>query len=512
MSTSTLSRRQLLASAAVAGTAALAAAAAAPARAAETDVTWDATYDVVVLGMGFSGMVAAMSAADEGASVLICEKAPEGSEGGNSKTCGQMFAWTQGDVEAARSYYTALAAGREIPSDMLDILASGVANMGQTLSEKYGLNADEFANKKDTSPRFGYMSPEYPEFPGSDEMGLWSTHAEDCDSFLYQTMHDRLTNDYADKVEVWFEAPGTRLVQDPETRGVLGVVVTRDGKDAHVRAEGGVVVCTGGFEYDTKMVQDYLGNVNTPGFGGLFNEGDGVRMCAKAGARLWHMTAWEGSSYLYAIDDKVMGATVSLNSALTTGGSILVGPGGRRYVNETYKSRHGHVDEGNNIWENPQFPEHIYALFDQTQMDAATEAGGINELAADTLVECASLEEAARAIGCDADTLTKTVEQFNGFAESGEDILFGRDPETMRAFDGKAYYVLPVRASILNTQGGPERNADCQIVDAFGEPIAHLFGAGECGELTVCMYQGGTNVASCFIFGEIAGKSAARAK
>ena len=189
-----------------------------------------------------------------------------------------------------------------------------------------------------------------------------------------------------------------------------------------------------------------------------------------------------------------------------------MGPGGRRYVNETYKSRHGHVDAGNGIWENPQFPEHIYALFDQAQMDAATEAGGIADVAADTLVTCASVEEAAKAIGCDADVLAHTVEQFNGFAETGEDVLFGRDPETMRAFDGEAYYVLPVRASILNTQGGPERNADCQILDAFGEPIAHLFGAGECGELTACMYQGGTNVASCFIFGAIAGKSAAAAK
>lgn len=88
----------------------------------------------------------------------------------------------------------------------------------------------------------------------------------------------------------------------------------------------------------------------------------------------------------------------------------------------------------------------------------------------------------------------------------------GGETRNVRPFDGKAYYVLPCRATILNTQGGPERNADCQIVDAFGDPIPHLYGAGECGELTVCMYQGGTNVASCFIFGAIAGRSAAAPK
>ena len=47
-------------------------------------VKWDAAYDVVVLGMGFAGMVSAMEAADAGASVLLCEKCPEGEAGGNS--------------------------------------------------------------------------------------------------------------------------------------------------------------------------------------------------------------------------------------------------------------------------------------------------------------------------------------------------------------------------------------------------------------------------------------------
>lgn len=512
MSASALSRRQFVASGAAAGAAALAAGAPNALASEVAGGEWGAAYDVVVLGMGFSGMIAAMSAADEGASVLICEKAPEGSEGGNSKVCGQMFAWTEGDADAARSYYTALAAGRQIPEDMLGILADGVANMGQTLAEKYGLDAAEFTNKKNTSARFSYMSPEYPEFPGSNAMGLWSTHEGDCDSYLYQTVHERLLTDYADKVDVWFGAPGVRLEQDSQTGDVLGVVVERDGEEVGVRAEGGVVVCTGGFEYNAEMVQNYTGNVNLPGFGGPFNEGDGIRMCAAAGANLWHMTAYEGAGYLYDVDADGMGAVLTANTACLTGGSILVGPGGRRYVDETYKTRHGHVDAGNGIWENPHFPEHIFALFDQTQMDAVAEAGGIGDVAAGTLAVCADLGEVAEAIGCDVEAITRTVEQFNGFCEGGEDVVFGRDPETMRAFDGQAYYVLPVRASILNTQGGPQRNADCQILDAFGQPIGHLFGAGECGELTACMYQGGTNVASCFIFGEIAGKSAAAAK
>ena len=45
-------------------------------------VRWDAQYDVVVMGMGAAGMVAAKTAADNGAKVVIVEKCEEGKAGG----------------------------------------------------------------------------------------------------------------------------------------------------------------------------------------------------------------------------------------------------------------------------------------------------------------------------------------------------------------------------------------------------------------------------------------------
>ena len=82
----------------------------------------------------------------------------------------------------------------------------------------------------------------------------------------------------------------------------------------------------------------------------------------------------------------------------------------------------------------------------------------------------------------------------------------------MRAFDGAMYYALPMSGLMLNTQGGPKRNPNAEILDMEGNPIPHLYSAGEMGGITACMYQGGTNVAECFIFGEIAGKNAAAPK
>ena len=78
----------------------------------------------------------------------------------------------------------------------------------------------------------------------------------------------------------------------------------------------------------------------------------------------------------------------------------------------------------------------------------------------------------------------------------------------MRAFEG-TLYALPLQPSVLNTQGGPRRNAKAQVVDTNSEPIKGLFSAGECGGVNALYYQGGGNVAECLVFGKIAGENAA---
>ena len=69
------------------------------AAAEESAIQWDAEYDVVVMGMGFAGTVAAITAADKGVKVLLVDKAPKGATGGNSKVSGQAIQATD-DGEA----------------------------------------------------------------------------------------------------------------------------------------------------------------------------------------------------------------------------------------------------------------------------------------------------------------------------------------------------------------------------------------------------------------------------
>lgn len=82
----------------------------------------------------------------------------------------------------------------------------------------------------------------------------------------------------------------------------------------------------------------------------------------------------------------------------------------------------------------------------------------------------------------------------------------------MQAFGEGPYYALEVMPDILNTQGGPRRNGNAEVIDVDGNPIPHLYAAGECGGVASNMYQGGGNMADNMIFGQIAGKNAASVK
>ena len=482
-------------------------------------VRWDAQYDVVVMGMGAAGMVAAKTAADNGAKVVIVEKCEEGKAGGNTKVCGQLFAYANGDKDAAKSYYTALAGGRDIEPEIIDAISEGVANMADILADEFGFNKDEYMDWTGVNvggTNMGAMSPEYPEMPGHEKMALWTTHKGASDGYLYQGLKQNVT-DRVDAIDVWYSSPDKSLIADPFTKPVVGVTVERDGKEMNIRALNGVCICTGGFECNKEMVQHYLNVINYAPRGGQFNTGDGIKMAQAVGADLWHMDCYEGlfglGSVTYPVEEGIpcdMIATLAQN-AVNTGAAILVGTDGDRFVNESETVRHGHLYE-NGIWENPTFPEKVWYIIDETQKGEIEAAGAMPEEQLAKLTAYDSIDALAEGIGVDKDRLTKTIKNYNSFANNGEDYKCGREAQYMRAFDGKKYYAMYMVSGLLNTQGGPKRSANAEVLDTQGNPIPHLYSAGECGGITVCMYQGGTNIAECITFGRIAGKSAAAVK
>ena len=74
------------------------------------------------------------------------------------------------------------------------------------------------------------------------------------------------------------------------------------------------------------------------------------------------------------------------------------------------------------------------------------------------------------------------------------------------------YYAVKMVPAMLNTQGGAKRNENAEVLDTMGNPIPHLYSAGEFGGICSLQYQGGGNIAEVVIFGQIAGTNAATVK
>ena len=101
------------------GSAALAGLGAAEAGVTQSDQIkkWDLEAGVVVLGLGAAGLMTAITAYDQGADVLILEKAPEVHAGGNTRVSGQGW-WCPPDSNKAVAYQNAMSDGYPIPDDV----------------------------------------------------------------------------------------------------------------------------------------------------------------------------------------------------------------------------------------------------------------------------------------------------------------------------------------------------------------------------------------------------------
>jgi len=122
-----------------------------------------------------------------------------------------------------------------------------------------------------------------------------------------------------------------------------------------------------------------------------------------------------------------------------------------------------------------------------------------------------TLATLASRIGVSAAILEKTVARWNQLCVAGKDGDLGRDSAEMVPLDSPPFYAIRLFPGGSNTQGGPRRNSQAQVVDAFGEPIPGLYAAGECGSIYGMLYPaGGGNLAECIVFGRLAAENAVK--
>jgi succinate dehydrogenase/fumarate reductase flavoprotein subunit len=130
------------------------------------------------------------------------------------------------------------------------------------------------------------------------------------------------------------------------------------------------------------------------------------------------------------------------------------------------------------------------------------------ELAKGWIKQAATAPALAQTLGLPQTVLEETVARWNAHCQAGADADFGR-AKMLCPIQTAPFYAVELSPSMLNTQGGPRRNARGQIVRPNASLIPRLYSAGELGSIYSYLYQGTGNIGECLAFGRIAGRNAA---
>ncbi len=321
-------------------------------------------------------------------------------------------------------------------------------------------------------------------------------------------------------VTVW---PSTRAGKLITREGrVTGLEATRDGEPVRIEAARGVILASGGFEWNPEMMAEHFPGPVEWTASPPTNTGDGQRMAAEVGAQLDHMD-----------QALIMGVTPVMYEGRLMGQpaadyflphSMIVNRHGRRFVNEKQMNiglAFAEMDPETGT------PAHLPAwrIYD-AQFAARYPHALPNGAIPGNRFEAASLEELAALIDVDAEGLVETARRFSEFAREGVDRDFGRgaaiwdrnrggDPDhkpnpTLGTIEVPPFYAMPFTASFLGTKGGPRTNERAEVLSRNGEVIAGLYAAGNVmanafGSKGV---GAGTTLGPCLTWGYIAALNA----
>lgn len=447
--------------------------------------------DVVVIGAGGAGLVAAIEAKNNGAqNVIVLEKMAFA--GGNTLISGGEYAapnnWVQvkkGLKDSNDAFYNDILKGGDNEGDpkLVRVLADNALSGAEWLKDYINMTFE------DRQMFFGGHSVERSLVP------LGATGVEMISKLL--TKAEELN------IPVLYETPAVELIVDKGR--VTGVKALSEDKEYTFLAKDGVVLASGGFGSNLEMrvkynkdVDENILSTNTVGI-----TGDGITMAEKIGAQLEDMPFIQ----TYPTCDPISGALLYFGDVRLVGGSILVNQEGKRFVEELERR-----DVISMAIKN-QTGNAAYQFCDEAQVKLS----GVAEHHADEmnylfnnklLVKADTIKEAADFFGIDAAELEKTVEKYNNYAKDGKDLEFNKRGK-LTPFEAKGpFYIMKAVPAVHHTMGGVKIDENARVINTKGEIIKGLYGAGEVtGDIHGTNRLGSDAIADITVFGRIAGQN-----
>ena len=485
--------------------------------------------DVIVVGGGNAAFAAGVAASQQGASVLILERAPLDEAGGNTR-------FTAGAIRFA---YQGADDLRRLMPDLTDEECArsdfGTYTEDQFFEDMYRLT--EYRTDPDLCEllvRNSRATMQWMRDAGLRFQPIWGRQAFLVDGKF--TFWGGLT------VEAWGGGPGlvegwsniarkrgmeirygARVVSlICDDGGVHGVRVKQDGVTSDIMAKC-VVLAAGGFQANVEWRTRYLG----PSWdlakvrGTRFNTGDGLRMALDIGAMPYgqwsgcHAVGWERNAPEFG--DLAVGDAFQKHSYPF---SVMINANGDRFVDEGADFRnYTYAKYGREILAQPgQF---AWQIFDSQVRHLLRDEYRIKQV---TKVSAATLEELVGKLeGVNPEKALKTLTAYNAAVRA--DVPFNPNVKDGRRTEGLdlpksnwanqlsegPFEAYAVTCGITFTFGGVRISKEGQVLDVDQCPIAGLYAAGEMvGGVFYHNYPGGTGLMSGAVFGKIAGTAAGK--
>ncbi len=486
--------------------------------------------DIVIVGAGGAGLVAAITAADAGRSVIIVESQP--AVGGNSvKSTGGMNA-AKTEFQDANTFgenagveKTLAAADAYADNEAIVSLAATVRQQWEawqadpvgyfdseelfaldTMIGGKGLNDPELVTTLvdgsadaitwlssvgidlNNVAAFGGASVKRIHRPVNAEGKTVSVGAYTV-PLLEEAVNAR------EGITLLTDTTATRILTD-DTGAACGIEASgKAGNIVTVKA-GAVILASGGFGANLEMVASYapqLAGFMTTNAAGI--QGQGIEMAVELGAATVDMDQIQ-------IHPTVQYDTASLiTEGLRGDGAILVNAEGERFIDEVGTRD---VVSAAEIAQPGSFS---WLIVDQKMVDASSVIQGY--IKRGLMLQGDTCEALAAELGIPADAFAATMEKWNGYVAEKNDPDFGRT-SFANPLDTAPFYAVKVTAGVHHTMGGLKIDSATHVLNTEDEVIPGLFAAGEItGGVHGANRLGGNAVADFVVFGRIAGAQAA---
>jgi len=482
------------------------------------------TYDVIVVGAGNAGLSAALAAHESGANVLLLDKCPKASRGGNTRFSGGGFRFTYNNLDDMRPMVPELTdqeaaimeVGSYTASDFFDDVMqvteyAADKKLTQILvDESYAtvrwltqMNVKWILSTSTHSVKVG----EKIRFPSGRVVSV-NDGGLGLVEVLFGTVEKK-------GIEVIYEARATDFLTHAKGK-IKGVrIQTQEGiSDFDGRA---VVLAAGGFEANPEMRARYLGTgwdlVKVRG--SRYNSGETLNFALGFGAQ--PTGHWSGC-HAVLVDAEAPDVEAAFEHRYSYPYGIMVDINGKRFVDEGEDFfSYTYAKFGREVLRLPW--RTAYQIFDsKTRPLLRSEYNRGFHVSAD------SIEGLAKKLpGLDWENVVKTTKDFN---EAVKDVPFDpskRDGKCTQGIspiksnwaqrlDTPPFYAFPVTCGITFTFGGVKITEKGEVVNTEGHVVSGLFAAGEItGGSFYHNYPGGSGLMKGAVFGRLAGRSAAAA-